>query len=134
MFESDREFIGRIEAALPPDSQIFQLPPIRSRSSAFTSICRITVSSGLFSFHTAALEFGALRGARRAVAEHLAPLPPPRLSESSAGSRFRGDLLSIAGTSGARPGVWERAFSRELGLLAVSRDGQAQLLRIRPRE
>ena len=136
MFESDREFIGRIEASLPPDSQIFQLPP---NSFPEFGIHFEMPDYSLFRgyLHSTRLRwsFGAIRGrATERWQSSLAPLPAPALVERLREAGFAGIYVNRRGHQG-RGVALERELTRELGsTLVVSRDGQLSFFVIRPKK
>jgi phosphoglycerol transferase len=136
MFDSDREFVGRIEAALPPESQVFQLPP---NSFPEFGIHFEMPDYSLFRgyLHSTRLRwsFGAIRGrATEQWQSSLAPLPPSALVRRLREAGFAGIYVNRRGHQG-RGAALEREFSREMGPpLAVSRDGQLSFFVIRPKE
>ena len=136
MFDSDREFVGRIEAALPPDSQVFQLPPNSfPEFGIHFEMPDYSLFRGYLHSKRLRWSFGALRGRETEQWQSsLAPLPPPALVRRLREAGFAGIYVNRRGHQG-RAAALERAFSREMGPpLAVSRDGQLSFFVIRPKE
>jgi phosphoglycerol transferase len=136
MFDSDREFVGRIEAALPPDSQIFQLPPNSfPEFGIHFEMPDYSLFRGYLHSKRLRWSFGALRGrATEQWQSSLAPLPAPALVRRLREAGFAGIYVNRRGHQG-RGTALERAFAREMGPpLAVSRDGQLSFFVIRPKE
>jgi phosphoglycerol transferase len=134
MFESDREFVGRIEAALPPGSRVFQLPP---NSFPEFGIHFEMPDYSLFRgyLHSARLRwsFGALRGREtERWQSSLAPLATPPLVGRLREAGFAGIYVNRRGHQG-RGWALEQELTRELGPpVVVSRDGQLSFFAIHP--
>ncbi len=133
MFESDREFVGLIEAALPPDSQIFQLPPNSfPEFGIHFEMPDYSLFRGYLHSKRLRWSFGALRGrATERWQSSLAPLPAPALVDRLREAGFAGIYVNRRGHQG-RGVTLERELTRELGSpLVVSRDGWLSFFVIR---
>ena len=133
-FRSDREFVGRIEAAVPPGSMIFQLPP---NSFPEFGIHIEMPDYSLFRgyLHSSHLQwsYGALRGREvERWQSRLAPLPVPELVDELRAANFAGLYVNRRGHA-RRAEVLEQELTRALGgPLFVSRDGQLSFFRLAP--
>jgi phosphoglycerol transferase len=136
MFDSDREFVDRIEAALPADSQIFQLPPNSfPEFGIHFEMPDYSLFRGYLQSTRLRWSFGTVRGrATEQWQSRLAPLPPAALVGRLREAGFAGIYVNRRGHQG-RAAALEREFARELGPpFAVSRDGQLSFFVIRPNE
>ncbi|MFO0890303.1 MAG: hypothetical protein U0790_14320 [Isosphaeraceae bacterium] len=132
MFQSDREFVAQIEAELPAESMVFQLPP-----TTFPEIGLIGNMPDYSHFrgyaHSSRLRwsYGAMRG-RPAEKLHtsLAPLPPDRLADRLTELGFAGLFINRSGY-GERDRDLMRVLTEKLQQRPIhSRDGQLVFFRL----
>jgi phosphoglycerol transferase len=125
-FASDREFVARIEDALPPGSLVFQLPPNSfPEFGGHFQMNDYNLFRGYFHSHKLHWSFGAMRG--REVEKWqsgLAPLPPQALVRELRSKGFAGLYINRLGHE-KRAGALEQALSQELHQSPiVSQDGE----------
>jgi phosphoglycerol transferase len=135
MFNSDRAFVGRVEAAVPPGSQIFQLPPNSfPEFGMHFEMPDYSLFRGYLHSTRLRWSFGAVRG--RAAQEwqsRLAPLPVPALVQALRKAGFAGIYVNRRGHRG-RAAALERELRRELGSVPlISTDGQLSFFQILPK-